>query len=475
MVVIRKKINPSYESEISSSGNNTVPPISRDMKKFPISDQDLHSFKDEFDGDSKNQLASRALIRDSYSSVLENRNVALSLPAVFNNTLKLEGKITNQKSSGRCWIFAGLNVLRLKVMEKYNLDTFEISQTYLFFYDKIERSNWFLQNVINTIDSDLESREVQFLLSDPVGDGGQWDMFVSLINKYGVVPISVFPDSFHSTNSRQMNTLITTKLRTFARDIRRSYARYSSIEKVIDIRNSALSEIYRILSISLGEPPKSFDWTFYDKDKKYREYKSLTPIEFFNTHVGVNLSKTVSLINDPRNAYYKLYTVKYLGNVVGGDPIKYINLPSKVLKDLASSAISQKSKPVWFGCHVSKHINKSSTILDLDIIDYKSGLGVQFGLNKAERLEYGDSLMTHAMVFTGVQMENNSTEKWRVENSWGEDSGNKGFITMSDDWFSEYVYQIVLDYSDIPQDILDVLNQDSIVLPPWDPMGALAE
>ncbi|OMJ11862.1 Bleomycin hydrolase [Smittium culicis] len=478
MAIIKKKISNNTQSNPTQVADSDS--ISTELHKelsqiSPISSQDCDEFKTVFLSSNKNSLASHALIRDSYSAVLENRDVRLSLPAVFNNTLKLEGKITNQKSSGRCWIFAGLNVLRLKVMQKYNLDNFELSQTYLFFYDKIERANYFLQNIISTINLDLDSREVQHLLTSPVEDGGQWDMFVNLVNKYGVVPISVYPDSFHSTSSGQMNALLTTKLRTFARDIRKSYENDANVSKLHDIRKSALTEIYRILAISLGIPPSSFDWKFYDKDKKYLEFKDLTPKSFFNTHVDTPILQTTSLINDPRNPYYMLYTVKHLGNVIGGKPIRYINVPAQKLKDLASSTISSKSKPVWFGCHVSKHINKSATILDLDIIDYKSGFDISFGLNKAERLEYGDSLMTHAMVFTGVQIDNNKTSSWRVENSWGEDSGTKGFITMSDDWFSEYVYQVVLEHSDIPQEILDVLNNDPIELPPWDPMGALAK
>ncbi|PVU96670.1 hypothetical protein BB559_002290 [Furculomyces boomerangus] len=484
MAVIRVKVDskPQPDSDPKPESSPTSlslvasnPALLQAVSGSPVTFDQLAKYKSNFDHDPKNKLARRALMKDSYVSVLENTELVQSTPAVFNNKTKIEGKITNQKSSGRCWIFAGLNVLRLKVMEKHNLETTELSQTYLFFYDKIEKSNWFLENIVNTLDLDLDSREIQHLLTDPIQDGGQWDMFVSLVTKYGVVPIEAFPDSFHSMNSRQMDELITTKLRTFAKDIRNSYSAHSDMNQVHEIRKAALDEVYRILCISLGVPPQTFDWTFYDKDKAFKQVSGITPLEFYQDHVGIDLNKTVSLINDPRNPYYELYTVKHLGNVVGGVPVHYVNLPDEQLKLLASKTISEKKKSVWFGCHVGKFSNRTTSVLDLDVIDYNSGLSISFDLNKAERLQYGESLMTHAMVFTGVQLENDATKRWRVENSWGENSGNKGFITMSDRWFTEFVYQIVLEYEDVPQEILDVMKRDPVVLPPWDPMGALAQ
>ncbi|PVU95262.1 hypothetical protein BB561_001909 [Smittium simulii] len=412
----------SFKKMDSASGKN----CNGATTSSPITFKQLDTLSSEFSSNAKNTLAMRALSRESYAAALENREAM---------------KITNQRSSGRCWLFAGLNVLRVKLMEKYNMENMEFSQTFLFFYDKIEKSNWFLQNIINTLDLDLDGREVQHLLNDPVQDGGQWDMFVSLVQKYGVAPLEAYPDTFHSMNSRQMDELITTKLRTFAKHIRSSFQANSDHSLVEDIRKNALAEIHKILCISLGVPPQGFDWRFYNKDKKYVEFCNLTPTSFYINHVESDTTQTVSLINDPRNEYYRLYTVKYLGNVVGGTPIRYINLPIGELKTLSSQVISDKKKAVWFGCHVGKFVNKGASVLDLEVIDYSSGFDINFDLNKAERLEYGDSMMTHAMVFTGVQIENQLPVRWRVENSWGKDSGSEGYITMSDDWYSEYVYQ----------------------------------
>ncbi|KAJ1940364.1 bleomycin hydrolase, partial [Linderina pennispora] len=241
------------------------------------------------------------------------------------------------------------------------------------------------------------------------------------------------------------------------------------------MKDQMLEEIHKILVISLGHPPTKFDWVFYDKDKEFHEFRNLSPLQFYHDHVKLDCKQTVSLIHDPRNAYMKKYTVKYLGNVVGAEDVHYINLPVEELKKYAAKVIKD-GRPVWFGCDVGQFHSRDKGMMDTELIDYKTGFGFGINVTKAERLQYGDSMMTHAMVLTGLHSEEgNKVVRWRIENSWGEDYGNKGYLTMTDRWFDEFVYQIVLEKKDLPKEILDVLDQDAVVLPPWDPMGALAQ
>ncbi|KAJ2367887.1 bleomycin hydrolase [Coemansia sp. RSA 2607] len=457
----------------NNNDNSTKAPV--DLKPtMDITLKQLDSYKDEFDADIKNRLATLTISREAYGNALENRDVYLAHPPVFSNKLAIDAPITNQKSSGRCWLFAGLNMLRQKMMATYNVEELELSQPYLFFYDKLEKSNWFLENVLKTLDEDLDGRVVQYLLKDPIGDGGQWDMFVALIEKYGIVPKAAYPETFHTSSSSAMDTLITSKLREYARVLRNAHSKGGSEEELRKLKRGMLEEVHRVMVISLGHPPEKVTWAFYDKDKKYHEYRDITPLEFYKEHVQHDCTQTVSLINDPRNEYMKKYTVKYLGNVVGAEDVHYINLPVEDLKHYAAEVI-KSGRPVWFGCDVGKFLSRSKGLNDPEVIDFKTAFGFGFGLTKAERLEYGESLMTHAMVLTGVHIEDDKTVRWRIENSWGEDYGNKGYLTMTDRWFDEFVYQIVLDKADLPQKVVDVLDQDAVVLPPWDPMGALAK
>ncbi|KAJ2160703.1 bleomycin hydrolase [Coemansia sp. RSA 552] len=469
MTVIRLGSSSSYARHILTDASKMVKSGSAELTLTQ-----LGGYKDEFDADVKNRLATLAISREAFTNALENRYVYLQHPPVFSNKLAIDAPITNQKSSGRCWIFAGLNMLRQAMMKKYNLEGLELSQPYLFFFDKLEKSNWFLENVLATLDEDLDGRVVQYLLQDPVSDGGQWDMFVALIEKYGVVPKDAYPETFHTSSSGQMDGLITTKLREYAKQLRGAHAEGAGMEALRAAKRGMLAEIHRIMVISLGHPPESVTWTFYDKDKKFQEFRDITPLEFYRDHVQQDCTQTVSLINDPRNQFMRKYTVKYLGNVHEAGGVRYINLAVEDIKKYAAEVL-KSGRPVWFGCDVGKFHSRAKGMLDLKVIDYESAFNFSFGTTKAERLQYGDSLMTHAMVLTGVHVEDGKTVRWRIENSWGDEYGNKGYLTMTDGWFDEFVYQIVLEKADLPQEILDVLDQDAVVLPPWDPMGALAQ
>ncbi|KAJ2768428.1 bleomycin hydrolase [Coemansia nantahalensis] len=453
--------------------NTTAASAKMDNAARAVSLAQLDEYKDSFDADGKNRLATLTISREAYTNSLENRYVFLNHPPVFSHKLAIDAPITDQKTSGRCWLFAGLNLLRQGMMKEYNLEELELSQPYLFFYDKLEKANWFLENVLATADEELDGRVVQYLLKDPVGDGGQWDMFVALVEKYGVVPKEAYPETYHTSNSRQMDALITTKLREYARQLRGAHGEGGGACHLRDMKRRMLEEVYRIMAISLGTPPQRLTWAFYDKDKKFHEFRGLTPLEFYKLHVQLDCKTTVSLINDPRNEYMQKYTVQYLGNVVGAPDVHYINLEVGDLKRFAAEAL-QAGKPVWFGCDVGKFHSRNKGMMDPELIDYQTAFNFGFSATKAERLQYGESLMTHAMLLTGVHIEDGKTVRWRIENSWGAEYGNKGYLTMTDRWFDEYVYQIVLPTVDLPKHVVDVLDKEAQVLPPWDPMGALA-
>ncbi|KAG0230410.1 hypothetical protein BGW42_000956 [Actinomortierella wolfii] len=430
----------------------------------------------EFNADPKNLLMQNAATSNDFSTLLLNRNVMIGDTHVFNTKIPDESKVTNQKQSGRCWIFAGLNTMRVHLIKKYNLENdFELSQGFLFFYDKFEKSNWFLESIIDTRERDVNDRTVQYLLKEPVGDGGQYAMLINLVEKYGLVPKSIYPESFSSSSTARLNALVLSKLRDYAVNLRRMHARGASVEDLRREKERNLKDIYRILAITLGEPPSQpFTWAFHNKDKKYFEFSGLTPRTFYDKHVGYKIADTVSLIHDPRNKRMALYTIQYLGNIAGGRPIRHINAEITDLEDLAIKKL-KSGKPVWFGADVGKYMHRQYGILDPALFQYDLAFNVKFEMNKAERLIHSESLMTHAMVFTGVHLDDNGRPvRWRVENSWGEEGGDKGYLTMSAKWFREFVYQIVVEKDITPQRFLDVLDQEVIVLPAYDPMGSLA-
>ena len=305
--------------------------------------------------DSQYKSSRNAVAKNDVLNVVENRQVVSDLNHVYSNQISKEGKCTTQKSSGRCWMFAMCNVMRNDMIKKYNLsDDFELSQGYLFYYDKLERGNFFLESIIETLNEDASSRLVTHLCSDPLCDGGQWDMLVNLVQKYGMVPKSVFPETKCCVASRRMNQFLKNKLREFACKLRADFQdKSATMEELRVTKLGMMTEYHKILGIFFGQPPDTFTWSFRDTKKNFVQYQNLTPKSFYETHVDCKADKYVSLIHDPRNPYYKHYTVAHLGNVVGGFPIRYINVPIDVLRALTIQSIDQ-DQPVWFGCDVGK-------------------------------------------------------------------------------------------------------------------------
>ena len=444
------------------------------MKK-QIRYEDIERFTTAFDAEPKNLLALNAVAKNGIGAVALSRAVVNRTDHTYSHLIETP-EATSQEKSGRCWLFAGLNTLRLAAMKKMNLESFELSQTYPMFWDKLEKANFFLENIIETQDESLDGRLVMWLLANSLPDGGQWDMFVNLVEKYGVVPKSVMPETHGSSDSRPMNVLLIAKLREYAQVLREMHERSASVKEMRQAKGEMMEEFYRMLSIHLGQPPSRFLWEWRDKDKEFHRHGEITPTEFFEQYVGFDLDETVCLINAPTKdkPYRRLYTVQYLGNVVGGHAVRYLNVDIKTLKKAAADMIVD-GQAVWFGCDVGKMLEREMGILDLKVYDYELVYGTRFKLDKAGRLDYGHSRMTHAMVFTGVDLDDSGKPiKWRVENSWGTKLGDKGYMVMADRWFDEFLYEVMVSKKHLSPKLLEVLDTEPVVLPPWDPMGALA-
>jgi len=445
--------------------------------KSSILKNDIKSFQTNFSNNDKSRVARNALTITNLNDIATDWDAYSNVNYNFSNVVKGElSKVTNQKSSGRCWGFAGLNLMRISVCKQYKLKNFEFSQNYFMFFDKLEKSNYFLENILSTLDESYESRLISWLLSEPVNDGGQWDMFTNLIEKYGAVPQSVMPESFQSSNSRFMNVLLTRKLREYASVLRSNYQSGTKVPELRKSKTEMMSTIYSMLCMFLGNPPEKFDWSFTDKKKKFHRFSDVTPQTFMKKHANIKLKDKVCLIHCPMSnkKMNELYTVKYLGNVVGGDIINYANVEINELKKAAIKSI-KKNEAVWFGCDVGKWLNYTKGVMDLDIFDYENLLDISFNMDKATRLEYGESVMTHAMLFTGVDLVKDKPQKWRVENSWGDKGGDKGYYLMTDKWFDQYNYEVVIDKKYLSKEVLSIFSCKPKELEPWDPMGSLAK
>lgn len=372
-------------------------------------------------------------------------------------------------------------------MKKYGLGSFELSQAYLFYWDKLEKANWFLEQVIDTAGEDLDSRLVQTLMGDLVSDGGQWDMVYNLVDKYGLVPQALYPDSWNAKNSSVLNSVVKNKLREFALRLRKLARDPEPTAPAVfsAVKISMIQEIQQIMTLLLGPPPKptdAFTWQYNDKDGKAHEL-TITPKDFardissaeFRVNSAV-IESMVSLVHDPRHDPLSLLSIPRLGNIVGGRGVSYINVDIDNLKS-ACIKMLKAGLPIFFGCDVGKFSDTTSGIMDTALYHYDLGLGSGLlGMTKAQRLLAGESQMTHAMVLTAVHVDERTGKpvRWRVQNSWGADPGDKGWFVMSDAWMDEFVYQAVVDPRFCSKEVRDVLKKEPVVLPPWDPMGALA-
>ena len=446
------------------------------METFkPITHTDIEGYTARFDENPVWKAAalnlSKALLCESVFDPIK----AGYLHNTFSHEIKTM-PVTNQNASGRCWLFAGLNLLREVAAKKLNVESFELSQNYLAFYDKLEKANYMLESVIATADRDIDDRTVCWILSSGLQDGGQWDMFASLIEKYGVVPKFAMQETFQSGNTGCMNSVAGMLLRDYCRKLRDMAAASAPSEAVREEKGRMMGEFYGFLAMCFGRPPVSFDFEYKDKAGGYFVNRGMTPKSFYDEYIGLSMDDYISLINAPTadKPMNRAYTVKFLGNVAGGREILYVNVEMDRLIEAAAAQI-KGGEPVWFGSDVTgKFGSRKPGLWDTGCFDYETALGIKFGMDKTTQLEYRDSCMTHAMLLTGMNIVDGKPNRWKIENSWGEENGEKGYYVGGEGWFERYVYQAVIHKKYLSKDILEMAKQTPIELNPWDPMGSLA-
>lgn len=435
----------------------------------------INEYEKEFLEDKRNIVAMNAATYNGVQKVARDVNALKDEPFAFNVDIK-NGEVTNQKQSGRCWMFASMNVLRNIVIKKFNLENFELSQSYTLFWDKLERCNYYMEAVIEKANEPLEDRVMDYLMSDLLSDGGQWDMFVNIVKKYGLVPKYAYPESQTSSATVQLNKYLCKILRKYTTELRDA-VQNEGVKKARELKEEVLKDVYNVLTSTLGQMPEKFDVVLHDKDGKLIEDKGMDAHSFFDKYIGVEIDQYISLINSPTEdkPFNQTYTIKYLGNIIEGKIVKHLNLPIEELKKAAVKQLKD-GYPVWFGCDVGRSsvVEDERAMLDTKAVDYESLFNVDLKLSKEDALDYGYSMMTHAMTFTGVQMNGNEALRFKVENSWGEKFGYKGHFVMTSDWFDQYVYQVVVNKKYLTEKSRKDYEKEPKELKPWDPMGSLA-
>ena len=448
----------------------------------PLDQTRLEGLRTAFDEREANHVAMNAVTQVGIDEVAHNYNRSRLLQHRFSVSID-NGTVTSQAHSGRCWLFSSLNVARFVARKALNIDgestanpmgDFELSQNYAMYYDKLERVNYFLRDVAALVRAGepVDSQLMRFLMGDVMGDGGQWIMAMNIYKKYGAVPKQYYPETASSQNTSQMNDQLRRLLHQATAHM---VANPDGIDEIID---RTLEAGHRILTIHLGTPPTSFDWEWTDKDGVFHRDGRITPQEFWKRYVNAGLEDYVCLVDDPRPEHPKgrKIGIEHLGNVAGGDSTEYLNVPVEVMKDCARRLMSEQGLPVWFGADCHPMMDRKAGQWATDLFEYGRVYGVDFDMDKEQRVRFGDSAQNHAMAFVGVDVadDGRTTNRWRVENSWGADIANKGYFTMSDDWFSEYVYEVAVPKSMLSDEYRQAFDQEAIMLPAWDPMGALA-
>lgn len=435
-----------------------------------ISFDNIKEYNDYYKNNVVSKVATKAVSKTKISDVCYNTENAKKMNHKFSVSVTTL-PATDQKSSGRCWIFSTLNLLRDKVAKELNLGNFEFSQNYISFYDHLEKSNHFLEEVMETADKPLDDRLVSWLFSCPLiqDDGGWWDSAVALCKKYGVVPKEAMPETYQATNTYAMNSIIDAKLREDGLVLRKEIAQKKDISHIRELKNSMLKEIYNILAICLGNPPETFDFEYVDKDNNYHAERNMTPHEFYEKYVGEGLEDIVGVINAPTEdkPFNKLYAVAHSGSVVEGKPITLLNLEVNELKAAAIKQL-QNNEAVWFACDSSAFAERKEGIWDMGTFDCETPFSIKLGMTKGEMLETQQSGPAHAMIITGVNLVDGKPDKWRIQNSWGTDGADKGYFIMSDEWFDMFVFQISVNKKYLTEEQREMLNQEPVMINPWD-------
>ncbi|MDE6099575.1 MAG: C1 family peptidase [Paramuribaculum sp.] len=410
-----------------------------------------------------------AMAATSIDKIATNANGRAVTSSEMSHRVRSRG-ITDQKSSGRCWLFTGLNVLRSQMMARHDLPELKLSQSYNFFYDQLEKSNLFLQSVIETASEPMDNRRVQWLFQNPLSDGGQYTGLSDNIMKYGVVPAEVMEESFSANNTSRLRQLLSLKLREDGLSLRRMAASKAGKKAIAAETERMLGEIYRILALTIGTPPEEFEWTRRDSKGNVVDTRRYTPREFYQQYAGNDLKADyVMLMNDPTRPYHALYEIDLDRHSFDGQNWTYINLPMDEIKKIAIESIKD-STMMYFSCDVGKFFDRDRGLLDLDNYDYESLLGTSFSMDKADRIRTYASASSHAMTLVGVDLgADGSPRRWLVENSWGS-GANDGHLVITDRWMDEYMFRLVVDRKYVPGKVLDVLKQKPVALPAWDPM-----
>ena len=428
----------------------------------------LQGLSEKFTLDENSKALMNAVSSNDIRALAKDRQNMYESDKHFTHRIETSG-ITDQKSTGRCWLFTGLNMIRAQIMHKHNLEDFHLSHNFNFFYDQLEKANLFLENIITTADKPMENKEVEWLIKHPIGDGGQWTGVVDIVSKYGIVPAEVFPESHNSENTSLMSRLLRRKLKEDALIIRKQFSEGKKDKELSKLKITMLEDIYRILAITLGEPPKEFTWRYKDKNGELSALINYTPQSFFNDFADMRFDDYIMFMNDPSREFDKLYEIKLDRHVYEGGNWKYINLETDKIKEFAVKSIIG-DEPMYFSCDVGKQIDRDRGVLDIQNFDYESLFDVEFGMDKRERIITFESGSSHGMALIGVDLDQqNKPNKWLLENSWGS-TGQEGNLIMTDEWFDEYMFRLVIHKQFIDEETLKILKLEPIFLPPWDPM-----
>ncbi len=437
--------------------------------KSTLEIKDLEKFAKNFESDRELSVARRSVARNGIINSAVDPDEVNALQNTFSIDVDA-GDITNQKQSGRCWMFAGLNIMRMVGAKKLNLKTLELSQAYLQFYDKLEKANFTLEKAIEIIDEPLSSRLNTFLLDGGIEDGGHFVMFTNLVKKYGVIPSELMPDNVVNCGTGELNSLLHALIGKDIVTLRDAHSKGTSKEELLAKKEEMLAEIYNVLCVTLGVPPKSFTYEFKDKDNKFVRLEETTPIEFYEKYIGVNLDDYIVLSDAPMAGYKpnQKYSSSWVNNVIGGDPVIFFNVGAEEMKK-ATIASLKGNELVWFAADVSSESLRKQGLLGYNLIRYDELFKISLLQDKGARMDTRISFCNHAMTFTGVNLlDNEKPNRWKVENTWGKEPGNGGFFVMDDAWFDNYVYEVFVKKEFVSPEILKAYEESTpIDVEPW--------
>ncbi len=439
------------------------------IEKKGLTPKDLFQFKKDLSKRPENKVISRAVMKNGVNGASEDIKEKRRLHREFSLELKTSD-VTNQKQSGRCWEFALLNTLRHQFEKNHQVKNFELSENYLFFWDRVERANTFYHQIIDTANRPLNDREIENYLQMVAGDGGQWQMAAAIVEKYGVVPNYVMPETFNTNQTHNFDSILALKMKKDALILRNLVSKSRPQNEILAKQKQMVSEVYQMTAYSFGEPPSNFDVEYTDINKKFHTIRNLNPQIFFQNEFNINLEDYVVISNSPDKPFNKLYRLPSQENVINGKQIKFLNSNMETLKRAAIKQL-QHGETVWFGNDVLQQSNRKKGFLDSKLYRYSELFGLDLKITKAQRLKTHQAQVSHAMVLTGVNIKGKKPDRWKVENSWGNKNGDNGYFVMTDDWMNDFVYEVVIRKNYLTPIQRKVLQQKPVILEPWDPLA----